>query len=189
MKTVWVFIGVIGSGKDYSASKLQKEIGGDIYGFSDGVRELTFKFLGWVPKTPQEYDEFKLKVFDFIMPNGEKITCDGRKFLENVGETMRKYDEHFWARYLIYQKVERDMVNGVENIIIKDCRYPNEANLVFSICEERGYTPKFFFTNYKSERYEIRDDVSEKFAQKLLKLGCEDCQNITEIVKEFVNNE
>ena len=59
---IWVYIGVIGSGKDYNAKKKQEETGGVLESFSEGVREFTFDFLGWKPSTPEMYEKFKYNI-------------------------------------------------------------------------------------------------------------------------------
>lgn len=184
---VWVYIGVIGSGKDYNAQKKQKETGGKLYSFSEGVREFTFGFLGWKPKSKDEYEKFKQSNFRICLPDGCCNIIQGRKFLENVGSTLRKYTEDFWANYATYMCEIDILNNNVKDLIFYDCRYLNEAEHILKLKEVFPYMNiTFIFTDYKSDRYEIRNDESEFFAQKLLSLGVKDQEDITEIVKELI---
>ena len=90
------YIGVIGSGKNFSSQKYASEIGSIVFDFSDGIRDYSWKFLGWNPKTPSGYREFKTSSITFC---GKTIL--GREFLENVAESMKKFHGlNFWANYL-----------------------------------------------------------------------------------------
>lgn len=184
---IWVYIGVIGSGKDYNAKKKQEETGGVISGFSEGVREFTFDFLGWHPSSIEMYEKFKYHNFIIDYPNYSKVH-DGRKFLENVGSKMRKYDCDFWASVWKRKCIEL-IKSGIKDIIISDCRYINEVNSILSLMDEFNIIPNFYFTNYKSERWELRKHESEFFAQYLLELGCKDSENITEKIIKIVNEQ
>jgi len=182
---IWVYIGVIGSGKNYNAMCKQKETGGVIESFSDGVREFTFGFLNWRPLTGKMYEKFKRHIFEIKYPNEIK-KHDGRKFIENVGFTIRRYDKDFWAKYC-QSKCVKHIENGIKDIIIYDCRYLNEAKFIFELHNNYNIPVNFFFTNYKSERYEIRSDESEEFAQYFLELNCKDGENITKKIKKLLN--
>lgn len=189
MKQVFAYIGVIGSGKDFAAKNKSLELGGvRVFDFSDGVRELTFGFLDYHPEG-EDYTLFKShdNVLRFPISKGigstnyRVISISGRKFLENVGITMRKVDPDFWAKFCFSNA--KDFVKSFDPdcIIFNAVRYQNEADYV-KLFRLLNYDVKFIFTNYKSDRYEIRNDDSEKFAQKFLNMGCEHMQDITNLV-------
>lgn len=184
---IWVYIGVIGSGKDYNAKKKQEETGGVLESFSEGVREFTFDFLGWKPSTSEMYEKFKYNIFKINYPNYTKCH-DGRKFLENVGFKMRQYDQNFWAKYCQKKCIEH-IKNGVKDIIIYDCRYLNEAKVIFELIDKYQVIPYFYFVDYKSNRYELRKDDSEYFAQYFVEQKCKDGENITEKVRKLLYDE
>lgn len=187
MNRLWVYIGVIGSGKDFSAKSKKEETRGEIESFSEGVREFTWEFLGWKPKTPEEYEQFKYQKFNVPVPNSE-ISCDGRKFLENIGSKMRKVNKDFWANYAKL-KCAKLFSSGVKDVIIYDCRYLNEARIALELQKEIGCEVHFTFCNYGSHRKEIRNDESEYFAQHFLKLGYKDGDDLFSEIVKMINDE
>jgi len=174
-RIVKVFIGVIGSGKDYQCSLLEKD-GYIRVGFSDGVRNLTWKFLNWEPKNSNDYENFKKNYFNIF---GERLL--GRQILQRIGTIMREEDEDFWARKW-YNTVTSLSFNGVNKICISDCRYLNEVDYIRKFCRERGFELKIYFCNYKSDRYELNDHESENLARTLLNKGFNDLDEITNFV-------
>jgi hypothetical protein len=47
----------------------------------------------------------------------------------------------------------------------------------------------FYFCNHESEKYEIRDHSSEKFAQRILNMGAEDRELVNDLVFQVVYSE
>lgn len=184
MKKLICFCGVIGSGKDYQSNKLQKETGGLVFDFSDGVRELLFKFLGVdPPKDEREYNKFKETTHYSFLMNNTLYHAKGRDLLENVGATMREYNSEFWIDYC-ERRMELAIKNNLsDTFIVNSVRYINEAHRLFDLAKEFDMDIKFIFCNHKSDRYEIRNHESEKLAQKLLSYNLIDGQDITEILK------
>jgi len=181
---IFAFIGVIGSGKDYQVKLKSETDDYKIFDFSDGVREFTWGFLGYRPNTNKDYSKFKAGTNVLIFSEDDeeqKFIIPGRRFLENVGSTMRKYDSDFWAKYCI-NSANNCYLHGVRNFIFNSVRYPNEAKFVINFAKKINADLNFIFTNYKSNRYEIRRNESEYFAQKLLKEGFDDLDNVTEYV-------
>jgi len=199
-RTIYAYIGVIGSGKDYASKAKSEELSAKIFDFSDGVRDITFGFLGYTPKCNDDYVLFKMNENKLMFPIKEGLfkqpafsVCNltGRKFLENVGITMRNYDKDFWAKYTInkcreflYNEIKENRL--VNFLIFNAVRYKNEAQFLIDLADEFGYDLQFIFTNYKSDRYEIRNDDSEKFAQYFLNEGFDHMDNITEEVYPYV---
>jgi len=187
---VFAYIGVIGSGKDYQV-KLKSEIGNyKIFDFSDGVREFTWGFLCYRPWGVEDYSKFKSCSNTLIFPEDDreqKFLISGRRFLENVGGTMRRYDPNFWAKYCI-NSANFSLSHGTKNFIFNAVRYPNEAKSVIDFSKKIDADFEFIFTDYKSDRYEIRRDESEYFAQSLLKEGFEHLDNVTDYIINITKN-
>lgn len=177
-KIVYGFIGVIGSGKDYTASLIKKGYEGKRiaeFDFSDGVREVTYQRLGIEP--PEDYRKWKETEIQ-----GKK----GREWLEYIGEGVRELLPTFWAD-LCGDKAEK-LADESDVFIFGSVRNEVEASRVIKFAENNGFELKFIFTNYKSEFYEIRDNSSEHFAQKFLSMGFDNLDDITEKVKEVCRN-
>lgn len=171
---VKVFIGVIGSGKDYQCSLLEKE-GYVRVGFSDGVRSLTWKFLNWEPEDKLRYELFKGQYFRIF---GERLL--GRQILQRVGTIMREEDRDFWARKW-YNTVMSPNFEGVDKICVSDCRYYNEVVYIKRFCQEKGFKMKVYFCNFKSKKYELNDHESEHLARTILNQGFNDMDDITNL--------
>lgn len=172
MKKIVSFIGVIGSGKDYASKKLLEENpGAKILGFSDGVREFTWAFLGWRPKDEEEYEYFKankvmvLNGIDWLSVHN----LTGRQMLENIAEHMRSIDPEYWGKYWFERA--KTLLATTDTLIVPDCRRDEEARKIINLASHLNIDRSFHFTNYKSHRYEIRDHISEKFAQHFLNEG------------------
>jgi hypothetical protein len=179
MKKIHVFIGVIGSGKDYNAAILTNELGCEKFGFSDGVREFTWKFLGWEPKTDEEYEEFKYLEQIFNLPDGKWHVITGRELLENVATWMREIDPEYWGKY--WRKTASSHFSNSDHLVVKDCRFIEEIEKIVSLCEEEGWEYSFTFTDFKSDRYEIRNHKSEELAQSFIKRGFTDGEDLTHV--------
>ena len=173
-RIVKVFIGVIGSGKDYQCGLLEKE-GYVRIGFSDGVRSLTWKFLNWEPEDSLRYELFKSQYFRIF---GERLP--GRQILQRVGTIMREKDKDFWARKWYNTVLSLDF-NEVGKICVSDCRYSNEVDFIKRFCQEKGFKVEIYFCNFKSERYELNSHESEHLARMILSQGFNDMDDITNL--------
>jgi len=186
-REIIAFIGVIGSGKDYQTKKAQEaRQGSKILGFSDGVREFTWNILGWKPSDDREYEYFKdnrimvLNGYDWPAIH----TATGRKLLENVADQMRRYDSEFWGKY--WMEKAKTLLTETDCIIVPDCRHKEEARKIITLATHLGIKYTFYFCDYKSDRYEIRDHSSEWMAQLLISMGAKDGTLITHLVKRIL---
>lgn len=176
-KFIFAYIGVIGSGKDYSSKEMAENLKCKRIGFSDGVREFTWKFLGWEPADDKEYEEFKYREIP-IMVGGARTFVTGRQLLENIATHMRSLDSAYWAKYW-QTKAEKELQNSTY-VIAHDCRQIEEVEAILTVAARNpNIVVRFIYCNYKSERYEIRDHQSEKFAQRFLKKA-----HLADITKE-----
>ena len=190
INSIHAFVGVIGSGKDYEGKKIfNKEPDKScIIGFSDGVRDYTWKLLGWKPENQEEYDLFKRSIFTCKLPRFKGLT--GREILQKVGtDLMREYDINVWANVWTKKVLEMNNTQTISNIIVSDVRHPNEVGALFSICNKLNCKVTIQFTNFKSDRYEINDHESEEMAVAITKSGLfSHGQEITGYLKEsYVN--
>lgn len=189
-KTVYCFIGVIGSGKNYAASMKSRDLGGcKILDPSDGVREYALGFLGIDPDNVH-YEYWK-KSF-ITLPLKEDLTklLTGREYLERMATKLRGYDPFIWAN-ILGERLKKEMETGLP-IVVNSVRYPNEASVIIDAAVASAIKPqynvKFFFCDYKSPRYEIRDHESEMFAQVLKGIGCTHGEDITSTVLTILKN-
>jgi len=158
-KKIIVFIGVIGSGKTYSANKLMNE-DSEIINFAEELRENVWNLIGWKPTTGEDYDEFKKFEFKF-----KDISFTGRDILAKLGtDIMRKYNDSIWIDCWKEKATNSDK----QLILVDDCRFENEMEEILKFCETNNYDSEFIFCNYKSYRYRLLDHESEKLATSLL---------------------
>lgn len=183
--TIYCYVGVIGSGKDFCANEKARVTNGIKLGFSDGVREYTFDFLGWKPKDNREYELWKDS--DFKMTYGGGIfEGKGRDFLTRVGTKMREYDPDFWVDYTM-QNIHYWIEKGVDSIIVPDCRYINEAQALADLAYSSDRIGlEFKLCNRYSPRYKITNHESERFAQKVLDYETEHLADINNVVKKIL---
>lgn len=165
--TIRGFIGTIGSGKSFKCDKLKKE-GFIQIDFADCLREMCWKIIDWSPKNSQEYDDFKKGLIS--IPGFGKL--NGRKMLQELGNSMRNVDEDFWVKKW-KQTVDLAIAKGYDKICVSDCRYENEARAIWNF--GMGTDSKIEFCDYHSDRYNATDThKSEEFAQRLIKMGKKD---------------
>lgn len=112
-------IGFAGSGKDFIAEYMIKRYGFTRYAFADNVKLVAET---WFP--------------DLYGKDGEKP----RALLQAIGMLFREIDEDVWIKSMftdVDSKRERDIKSGyrVENVIVTDCRLPNE----YEALKERGF--------------------------------------------------
>lgn len=186
-------IGVIGSGKNFTADLLTKDCDKvKQINFSDGIRELTWKILGWQPKDSYEYEKFKN--FPIFMTNNEGTILSklrGRELLQRVGtDAIRNNDKNFWANYWKREAVQTILKKEIEIIVCTDCRHENEVQIIIEVAKKMGIEYQFIFCDFKSERYELNDHPSEKFAREIVNTGkFKDKEDITDFLEWRVFHE
>lgn len=210
---VYGLVGVIGSGKSYRAEMLcvdavaeeRRLIMGD---FSEGIRQTLMNiFTGQdipIDVNSVDYDEWKKMDFDILLPIHVPFTRErdlaystvsGRELLCNTGEYLKKLaGQDVWARWTLnavmqrfYQLAQDSVLNT--DLVFGSVRFNCEAKAVLQAAQTMGKDVEFIFCNYKSDRYKLSDHESEKFARYFLDKGCQDGDNITELVKEKLNAE
>ena len=170
MRKVIAFCGFESSGKSYSTKRLMMTMGFIKTSFANTLRDVAFNAIG-IPfdEGMQKYDE--LKKTELI--NGLTF----RNILENLGASIRKYDEDFWARGVL-----KFIKENTKNVCIDDLRYPNEYKVLKDYCNKNNIEFTLVFCDYHSETY--RDDnphESAQLAKYLKNLGYQD----QDIVKEI----
>ncbi|WP_428743168.1 hypothetical protein [Tenacibaculum sp.] len=170
-----VYIGVIGSGKDYQA-KRDCDV---TMAFADQLREDVWTMIGWGPKTEAEYEAFKKAEFvptTFLDNNYKSGVFTGRDLLQRYGtEVRRKEKSSHWVDILI-KKLWMD-VPTASTVGITDCRFPNEVKGLIEGVKKLNWGSstlpvfelEFIHTNYKSDRYDTTSThESERLAQHCL---------------------
>jgi len=166
-REIIAFVGRQGSGKSYQASQLVKERGFKKLSFADPLREIAFNIIGMdFEEGMKKYDE--LKRTEII--NGLNF----RNILENLGASVRKFDEDFWARALV-----KNIQETASNIVIDDMRYPNEFIAIRNYCNSTNSEFNAYYCNYKSEVYEEQNPhESAALSNYLASVGYNDLQLI-----------
>ena len=189
--TVIAFIGVIGSGKDYSANKLVESGGFERVDFKDGLLDLASDIVGYDVRADYEwFKEYPIGVMrpanilqepsyqaarDVILKS-HPFTMTGRRLLTRLGtEGMRKRDENYWVKQFI--AAADTAVKRGNFVTTADCRFLNEIRAV----QYMDPNATFIFCDYRSERYNPSlNHLSEKLAQRLLAMGLKDGEVVTE---------
>lgn len=184
MSNITVFIGVIGSGKDYRADELSKQ-GHVRIDFKDELLDMASDISGYDVR--QNYNWFKSHIVG-IHPSSNPLSdafinseqkelltkypdlITGRKLLQRLGtEAMRSRDQDYWANQFI--KKALSVIDQGGKVVNADCRFMNEYYAIRKIDPES----QFVFCNYKSSRYDAKfDHGSEKLAQTFLRLNLVD---------------
>ncbi len=155
-KEIIAFIGFSGSGKDYESDKLIHEHNFKRIGFSDGVREATFKRYNMHPSYGDEYDIWKQNVV--LTEDGVPQT--GRDLLIKVGEGLRNANPLIWSNTWYNTCVEKQP----NRIVVNDCRFLHEASALIYFAGNYGYKFTFIYCSYNSERYVQTNDDTDTFA-------------------------
>lgn len=172
------YVGVQGSGKDFSCQKLVKESGFFHLNFADEVREITWLILDWRPETHDDYEKFKVTELTFL-----GLKCYGRDILRRIGNGLRdRLGENLWIeqwRIHFWNHIEE----GKTKFCVSDLRYENELKFFIDLCNsQEDISFKAIFCNYISERYTPNlDHPSERMANEFLKKGYIDQQLIISV--------
>ena len=117
------------SGKSTVARLLHNATGYEVVSFADKLKDITCILSGCTREDLEDYDFKETQLVpDYLRPyclNAEKPTY--RAFLQHFGsEVMRGVNDNIW--------IDCTLSNCEENVIVSDCRFPNEAKAV----KERG---------------------------------------------------
>lgn len=112
-------VGLMGSGKDVVGDYLISKYGFTRYAFADEVKKVAKEYF------PEEYGDENNKP---------------RKLLQDVGTMFRRINKQIWVNKLLknVKKDEKDAIKCgfyLPNIIITDCRMPNE----YEALKNEGY--------------------------------------------------
>jgi hypothetical protein len=155
------FVGVIGSGKDFSADKYVFEKGFTRISFADPIRLLLSIIFGG-EVVYEKYSKFKNTnlVLGFFWK-----TLTGRELLQKLGHGIRLIFGNDIYLEVMDRKIE-SLPPSSPGVVIPDVRYFNEAEYVLMLGGE------LYFCNYESERYDcFSNHESEQLAQALIALG------------------
>lgn len=201
---IYGLVGVIGSGKSYNAEALmvgaaceeRPMIMGD---FSEGIRRtLMTQFTGIsqpIDVTGEAYLEWKrdVQVIGVPIPGNIWHKVRGRDLLQRTGEWVKTLaGEDVWARWTanyvtnIWAKMSEGEAHDCD-IVFGSLRFDCEAKALFKVAEATGKEVEIIFCDFHSDTYELNDHISEKFAQYFISLGCKDGDDITQLVKEKIN--
>ena len=173
-------IGVIGSGKDFYTRKYISENPNERckeLKFALPIREFTGKLVG-------------VNLLDNDIYDTWKKTTENRELLINVGQ---------WLKEATFQSVWVDAIckqftSDADTFIISDFRFPVEFLTIRN--NSFFHELKVHLCDFKSYRYAIKDQISEKLAQWLLSKGFQDgkewdWQEFTELMNDYspVQNE
>ena len=178
MRKVIAFCGNQGSGKGYSCKRLLMTKGFVKTSFANTLRDIAFNVID-IPFEDgmKEYDWMKVNTCIDIETSTSKKCLTFRNILENLGASIRKYDEDFWAKGVI-----KFIKESTKNVCIDDLRYSNEYRVVKSYCDKNGIEFKLVFCDYHSDVY-VGDNPHEsaKMARYLKSLGYKDQDYVEEI--------
>lgn len=113
------------SGKSTVARLLHNATGYEVVSFADKLKDITCVLSGCTREDLEDYD-FKELVYvpSYLRPYcGDAKKPTFRAFLQYFGsEVMRGANDNIW--------IDCTLSNCEENVIISDCRFPNEAKAV-----------------------------------------------------------
>ena len=158
MREIITFVGRAGSGKDFQ-SNLLVERGFKKVSFADPLREIVRNCLGMKEnRFIQKYEDYK---GTYLFENQTL-----RNMLENVGATLRSYNDSFFVEALIKTIYSEKYIN--ENICISDLRYVNEYTGLAMKAAEEGDSFKCIFCDYHSPRYQEENNHHSAWLSNLL---------------------
>jgi len=147
--------------------------------FKDALRKHVYDLIGY---TPLDYERFKRCVVGLdSIPGGVALSNwalklaprlpTGRTVLQRLGtEVFRRRDPGYWVRNALV--TIKDLNASGHDVVIADCRFPNELSAVINYAAETRITLCPVFCDYRSTRYDAENPhESEKMSQKLLALA------------------
>ena len=156
------YIGVIGSGKDYTA---EKECNVKL-SFADKLREDVWKLLNWTPENNIEYQGFKSMLYKnhFRSITGREIMC-------NYADIIKEENPNYLTEHLLKKLKVRllDPTCWDDVIGITDCRFPEEVKALLQFEKDSFIKVTFVHCDFRSERYDSKSTHnSEKMAQQFI---------------------
>ncbi|EKE02856.1 MAG: hypothetical protein ACD_20C00323G0006 [uncultured bacterium] len=201
MSKLVCFIGVIGSGKDYKADRLEEE-GFIKLKIADEIYQEAEKELGIDLDSYENKENFKIgkiiigrDILDSaiyedtpISPTDIYNIRTGREYLNCKGTFRRQRDKNYWLDQ--WWKKAVPLLDSEKNLTCSDLRYLNELKSIYECKKNTSHTVKIIFCNYKSYKYNPNfPDPSEKLAQKILSDGwCHEDELPDEYIEELLNN-
>lgn len=159
------YIGVIGSGKDYTT---EKECTVKL-GFADKLREDVWRLLDWSPEDNFEYDMFKMHFLKLQNAGFSCATTTGRILMCNYADIIKEENPNYFTEHLLKKLKTRlqDPTCWDDVIGITDCRFPEEVKALLQFEKDNFIRVTFVHCDFKSERYcDSSDHNSEKMAQQ-----------------------
>jgi hypothetical protein len=153
------YIGVIGSGKDYTA---EKECTVKV-GFADKLREDIWRLLNWYPVNAFDYDDFKQS--EVSIYGGE----EGRQIMCNYADIIKEENPNYFTEHLLKKLKVRllDPTCWDDIIGITDCRFPEEVKALLQFEKDNFIKVTFVHCDFPSSRYDpAGEHNSEKMAQQ-----------------------
>ena len=194
-----VYMGVIGSGKDFSAKKLVEENPNWVQiDFKDALIDMCEDLVGFPVRS--RYEEFKEYIVGFQHPHAALAgtvqrdsqmlfskqcvkdypqAMTGRRLLQRLGtDVMRKRDPDYWAAAWGQSVVTA--IQAGKSVACGDCRFLNEMHIAEEIADQLEIPYAIIFCDYRSKRYDATaEHESEKLAQWILAAGWKDQQEIS----------
>lgn len=165
-------IGVIGSGKSYTASQLVDNGYVEVI-IADSVKRLAHDLLN-IHIDPK--DALKLKDLSTISVSNFPFEIGMRDYYINVGQKLKTFfnNDKLWIQKSL-ETITEIIKSGHTRIVVSDVRFPIEVSELRNF-QLNGYKikVKFIFCNYKSNRYKLIDSESEMMARHFLSLGYKD---------------
>lgn len=165
-------IGVIGSGKSYTASQLVNNGYIEVV-IADAVKKLAHDLLN-IEIDPK--DALRLKDLSTISVSNFPFEIGMRDYYINVGQKLKTFfnNNKLWIQKSI-ETITEKIKSGHTRIVVSDVRFPVEVSELRSF-QLDGYKikVKFIFCNYQSNRYKLIDSESEMMAKHFLSLGYKD---------------
>lgn len=150
-----VFLGLMGSGKDYRASFYIKNFKYEQVAFADTLRDILWSILGYTPSNYEQFKKSNIKLGWF------KNISTGRKLLQNLGSTLRMFiGDDVWVNILLKKIIDKPRV------VITDCRYDNEASKLVTFAEKTDADITFTWCCYPSDKY--KQGLTEKHESEAL---------------------
>ena len=158
-----VYIGVIGSGKDYTANK---ECTVKV-GFADKLREDVWRLLNLRPQNASAYETFKAGTMYGNLSIFLRLT--GRQIMCNYADIIKEENPNYFTEHLLKKlKVRLLDPTCCDDIIgITDCRFPEEVKALLQFEKDNFVRVTFVHCDFPSSRYDpVREHNSEKMAQQ-----------------------
>ena len=157
------YIGVIGSGKDYTA---EKECNVKL-GFADKLREDVWRLLNWEPDNEEEYNKFKEATF--ISSELKFFYSTGRIIMCRYADLVKEENPNYFTEHLL-KKIKLKLQDPTcwDDIIgITDCRFPEEVQALLQFEKDKFIKVTFIHCDFPSYRYNpVGEHNSEKMAQQ-----------------------